>query len=389
MTSPRTAYPNPPGQQPPRMRPSDERALLAASGRVTRRLALGALAVAVLALALVTWRTVVAGGGLGAACQTTAWNAAPPIDQLPEGWALKGATYDVNRKSLTFVGPEPADSSTAQAVVWVTVSCYPDGAAADAVTRAAASLKDAGQTVTPRPDLGDQAFTALDASNARIVELRHGSVVVDLATSGDATDTEVDTLASAFDKALGGDGGTIASPDLSSGGPNASGDQSSPGASGDGTAPGSPAAPELEKALPTTVGTIPLTVTSAVGTTFLADHPRGRFITAALRAAGKTSDQLRAAQAYDDTSAVDLTIIAVSVDGMSIDKMRQFVLDAWLGGTGAGVTTTDVTVSGHAFTRIDYGDEGQMDYVTTKGNVVIVITTADPSLAQQAAAALP
>jgi hypothetical protein len=41
------------------MRPSDERALLAASGRVTRRIALVALGLAVLALALVTWRTVV------------------------------------------------------------------------------------------------------------------------------------------------------------------------------------------------------------------------------------------------------------------------------------------------------------------------------------------
>jgi hypothetical protein len=388
MTSPRTAYPTPPGQQPPRMRPSDERALLAASGRTTRRIALGALALAVVALALVAWRTVVSGGASGAACQATAWDATPATDQLPEGWALKGATYEVNRKSLSLVGPEPADTTTSQAVVYVTVTCYPDGAA-DAVTRAAAASKDAGQTVTPRPDLGDQAFSALDGSGAAFVQLRHGNVVADLAASGDATPTEVDQLASAFDKALGGDGGTIASPDLSSAGPDASGDLSSPGASGDGTATESPAAPELEKALPTTVGTVTLTVGSAVGTTFLADHPRGRFITAALRAAGKTSDQLRAAQAYDETSAADLALVAISVDGMSVDKMRQFVLDAWLGGTGAGVTTTSVTMSGHVFSRIDYGDEGAIDYVTAETDKIIVITTADPSLAQQAAAALP
>jgi hypothetical protein len=227
------------------MRPSDERALLAASGRATRRIALAALAVGVLALALVTWRTVVSGGVLGGGCQATAWDAAPAADGLPDGWTAQVATYDINRKSVRLLGPEPADTSAAQAEAVATVTCFPEGAA-DAVTRAAAASKDAGETVTARPDLGDQAFVALDASNARYVQIRHGNVVVYLATSSDATDTEVDTLASAFDKALGGDGGTIASPDLSSGGPGASSDQSSPGASGDGTASQSPAAPALE-----------------------------------------------------------------------------------------------------------------------------------------------
>jgi hypothetical protein len=367
--------------------------MIAAAGRVTRRVAVAALVVAVLALALATWRAIVpagSGGSSGAApCQATAWDAQPKTTQLPEGWTIQGATYEVDRKTMSLLGPEPADTSVSQAVIYATVTCYPEGAA-DAVTRAAAASKAAGQTVTPRPDLGDQAFAALDSSGAAFLQLRHGDVVVDLAASGDATATEVDQLASAFDKALGGDGGTIATPDLSSEIPSdASGDLSSPGASDSGSASESPGAPELEKLLPTKVGTLTLTVSSAIGTTILGSDQGSRAITAALRADGKAADALRVAQAYDDASGSDLTLLAVAVDGMEIAKVRELVIGSWLAATGPGVTTSEVTLSGHAFTRIDYGDEGAIDYLTTKGSTVIVITTADPSLAQQAAAALP
>jgi hypothetical protein len=394
MTNPRTPNPAPLGPQPPRLRPSDERALLAASGRTTRQIALFALALAVLALVLVTWRTVVSGstpgtaGTAGATCQTAAWDAAPAADQLPQGWTLKGATYEVNRKSVSFVGPQPADTTTSQAVVYVTVTCYAEGAA-DAVTRASAASTAAGQTVTARPDLGDQAFAAVDASGAEFLQLRHGNVVVDLAASGDATPTEVDTLASAFDRALGGNGGTIASPAPSGAAPSGgAGASSSPSASGAG-ASASPAAPALEKALPTKVGTVALTVTSAVGTTILGTDQGSRAITAALRADGKTADALQVAQAYDDTSASDLTLLAIAVNGMSTDKLRKLVMDSWLAASGAGVTTSTMTMSGRTFTRVDYGDEGPIDYVTSETDKVIVITTADPAVAQQAAAALP
>jgi hypothetical protein len=52
------------------------------------------------------------------------------------------------------------------------------------------------------------------------------------------------------------------------------------------------------------------------------------------------------------------------------------------------VTQSDVTLNGKTWTRIDYGDEGTMDYVLAADPNVIVITTADPKLAAQAAAAL-
>jgi hypothetical protein len=64
-------------------------------------------------------------------------------------------------------------------------------------------------------------------------------------------------------------------------------------------------------------------------------------------------------------------------------------MDSWLAASGAGVKTSSVTLAGRTFTRIDYGDQGAIDYVTAETDKVIVITTADASVAQQAAAALP
>jgi hypothetical protein len=383
MTNPRVPNPTPsPGAPGPRLRPSDERAMIAAAGRTTRRIALVALALGVVALGFAAWRTLLPSSS--ASCQTTAWNATPAADQIPAGWTLKGTTYENFRKTLSLVGPQPADSSTSQAVIYATVTCYVDGAS-DAVTRSAAAATAAGQTVTDRPDLGDQAYQAVDASNATFIELRHGSVVVDLAATGSATQAEVDQLASAFDQSLGGDGGNIASPGPST--PAASGDGSSAAPS---VAPsGSPAAPGLEKALPTQVGSVALTVESAVGSTILGTDQGSRAITAALRAEGKSPDALKVAQAYDATGTSDLTLMAISVDGMPIAKVKGLVMDSWLAASGAGVTTSTVTMSGHEFTKVDYGDEGAMDYVLTDPDKVIVITTSDPAVAAQAAAALP
>jgi hypothetical protein len=95
------------------------------------------------------------------------------------------------------------------------------------------------------------------------------------------------------------------------------------------------------------------------------------------------------AQAYDETSNSELTILAIGVDGMSTAKVLPIVLDSWLAASGAGVTQQKVTLGGQEFTRVDYGDEGAMDYVRTSGDAVIVITTPDPAQAAAAAAALP
>jgi hypothetical protein len=141
--------------------------------------------------------------------------------------------------------------------------------------------------------------------------------------------------------------------------------------------------------MPTQVGSITLSTDSATGDVLLSDDQGSRAIQAALRAAGKTPDDLKVAQAFDESGAVDLSVLAVTVDGLPGEQTRDLVLENWLAATGEGVTKDTVTLGGQAWTRIDYGDGGTLDYVLTDGANVIVISTADAALAEQTAAALP
>ena len=384
MSAPRPPRPES-GSAPPRLKPSDERAQLAETARTTRTIAMVAVVAALVALGLAAWRFVVPAGST---CQDTAWNTTPKAADLPADWSISASQYDVDRKQMTVVGPTPADANSAQAVVYATITCFPSGAA-DAVTRSADAATAAGQTVTARDDLGDQAFSATDPSNATFLQLRHGDVVVYLAASGDATPSEVDALASAYDKALGGDGGQVAvgTPD-----PGAtSAEPSDAGASPSGAAEEtvSPAAPDLEAAIPATVGDIALGVQSATGADVLGDDPGARAVAAALRAAGHQPEDLLVAYASDQTGASDLTITALSVDGMGAKAMRDLALNAWLPGSGAGVTRDEATVGGRDVTRIDYGDGQGLDYVLVNGDRVFIVSTGDAAVAAEALKALP
>jgi hypothetical protein len=86
---------------------------------------------------------------------------------------------------------------------------------------------------------------------------------------------------------------------------------------------------------------------------------------------------------------VDLSIFAFDVAGMKGPALQKIVLDTWLAATGSGVTSTQTTIGGRKVLKIDYGDGGSMSYVMTDGDVVLVVETADPKLAEQAVAALP
>lgn len=367
--------------------------MLAGIARTNRRLALAALAIALLATGLVAWRFL---APADAGCQTTAWDVSPAVEQLPSGWTISASQYDVSRKTLTLLGPTPQDTTTNRAVLYATVTCYSQGAA-DSVTRSEAAATAAGQAVAQRTDLGEQGFLATDTSGAMFLQFRRGSVVVYLAASGDATSDEVNAVASAFDLSMSGTAAAapVGTLDLGAGAslaaPSAapSGVPSSPSASESPTASGSPAAPQLEAALPRQVGTTVLTVESAVGTSILGADQGSRAIVAALRAEGKTTDDLLVAQAYDATGVADLTILAVSVTGMKLDAVKSFVLTSWLAASGAGVKTDTIALAGRSFTRVDYGDGGSMDYLLAEGDVVIIIQTADATVAAAAAAALP
>ncbi len=380
MTIQRAPRPEPGG---PRPRATGDQLRPADAGGASRRLAVTALVLSVAGVAMAAWAVFAPGT---ANCQAAAWDTTPAPEDLPAGWSVASSQYDVARKSMSLLGSLPADETVNQAVVYATVTCYQDGAA-DAVTRSADAATAAGQVVTNRDDLGDQGFSAADDSGATFLQFRHDRLVVYLAASGDATTTEVDQLASAFDLAMGGDGGDVAVGTPGAATPVPSDDAAAPGASDD--IPPEVAAPELEAVLPTVVGDIVMTMDSATGSMMLGEDQTSRAITAALRADGRVPDDLGVAQAYDETAESDLTITAVAVDGMSGDKVRPFVMESWLSATGAGITRETVTLAGAEFTRVDYGDDGVMDYVTTKGDVVIVINTANPALAAEAAAALP
>ena len=349
----------------------------------SRTIAIAALVVAGIALALALWRFVAPGG---AGCQTTAWDTTPAATEIPDGWAISASQYDLGRKTMSLVGPAPVDEGGSQAVVYATITCFDEGAA-DSVARSATAASDAGQAVIDRNDLGDQAFSATDSEGSVFLQLRHGDVVVYLAASGDTTPREVDQIASAYDKALGGDGGAIsaAQPSDASAGP--SGDPTLP--EGSDSALESPAAPALEAMLPAKVGDLALVADSALGSSFLSDDQTSRAILAALRKAGKEADDFQIAQAYDEIGDSDLSILAATVSGMPVKDVQELLETSWLAATGVGVDRTTVTLGGEKWTRIDLGDGGTQDYVRSAGDIVYVITTADAALAEQAAAAIP
>jgi len=376
----RSSYPAPDQvPQAPRRRPSDERAALAASSRTATQLAVLAIVIAGIALGLTVWRAI---APAAASCQNAVWNAQPAANELPDQWTVKGTTFDTNRRSTQFAGVDPGDG-TSPPNVFATATCFPEGAA-DAVARSQAAARDIGQVVSTKPDLSDGGFEATDASGAILLEFRRGDIVVDLAAAGGATATDIESIASAYDKALGGDGGSIATLE-----PSQSADVgASPGASDDTSSGLTHDAPELEKLLPTTIGGVPLTVDSALGSTVLTSDAGGRAATAALKAKGKVPDDLRYAEALDQTQTVAVSALAISVNGLTAAETQTMLLD-WFQLSGPGVTHSEVKLSGKAWTKYDLGDELPVNYFRNDGTAVLVITTSDPALAEQAAAAMP
>ena len=373
-------------------RPADGATAPASGPDRTRLVAIAAVVIAVVALALAAWRAFVP----APSCQTTAWDAVPAASDLPAGWTVGATQYDRDRMSTTLLGPEPADTSAQQAIVYATVTCYASDAS-EVVSRSQQAASDGGQSVASRTDLGDEGFTALDPSGATFIQFRAGNVIAYVAASGDATSDEVEAVASAFDRALGGNGSSGAPATLAPSGSASPPSSAEPTAVASEAPPASTeplpseaaAAPELEAALPTEVAGTPLTVDSASGSDVLGQDAGSRATIAALREAGHTVDDFQVAEAYDPTGTLDLSIIGFRVEGMTSDEVEKLIRDTWLSAGGAGVTTSEVTLAGAPFTRIDYGDGGSMSYYTTRDDMVIVIETSDPALAEQAAAALP
>jgi len=111
-------------------------------------------------------------------------------------------------------------------------------------------------------------------------------------------------------------------------------------------------------------------------------------LTAALRSLGANPANLQVAQAFDETSTIDLSVIGFRLASGDGAKLKAAIIQTWLSAGAPGVKQTEVTLGGKKLTKIDYGDAGTVEYVYGGSDYVIVIDTADPNIATEAAAAL-
>ena len=344
-------------------------------------IALLALAAAVVALAVVFLNR----GGDLSACRSSAWGAIPKAEELPEGWTLGTTDLNANGMTISILGPASADGSTNQPVVYASVTCYGD-VAPTALSQNRAAAEEAGSTVTERGG-GSDAYDVDNPTSGSITTLfRVGGLIGQIADAGSASPADLATITKAVAAAMGNDtaaGNAGAQPtDAATG-------SEEPGGSG---ASGEPApssvAPDLEAKLPTSAGGTPLTVQSASADTIFGTDPNSRALSSRIRAMGSQLSDLQIAQAYDDTGTVDLSIVAFRLPGKDGAALRSAVIETWLSANVAGVTKSEVTLSGKKLTKVDYGDDGTTEYVYQGTDYVIVIDTSDTAIATEVAAGI-
>lgn len=372
-----------------------------ASSRARLTLLVASIALVVAALGLAFGAAAFLRGG-GDACRTAAWDSEPSAGDLPADWTVSTSQVGPDGLGVTLAGAT-SDASTDTPTIYVTVSCYGADAGA-ALTRSRERVEQAGEAVTPLTDLGDDGYGLSDATTGALaVHFRRGALVAYLATTGTVAESDLDAIAAAVDtamrRALGGSGPQVsATLPAATLGPASSADPSSsvsPAPSATGGAEASPsvspdeAAPELVALLPTEAAGTALTRDSAAGADVLGDDSVSRALAAALRSLGATADDLRVAQAYDETDTLDVYLIAFSVAGVSGSKLEPSILSIWLAAGADGVTTKTATVGGKEITTVDYGDAGSMAYVRTTAEAVVILQTADAALAAEVVAGLP
>jgi hypothetical protein len=346
--------------------------------------AIGAAVIAIAALGVAVF-----GRGTGAdSCRNAAWSSVPAADELPSGWTLSSTDLNANGMTVSINGPAPTDGSSSQPVVYSSVTCY-GSVASSAITQYRDSAKAAGATITDR-GLGGNAYDVDNPTTGSVTTLfRVGDLIGQIADAGSATPDELATITTAVARAMGDQ----SAAGTSAGGPSSSGPAGSelpiPQPSGSDSAEASaPAAPELEALIPTKVGSTTLTVQSATASDVLGTDPNSRALAAVVRSLGANPTDLQIAQAYDETNTVDLSIIGFRLAKSDGAKLKTAVIDTWLSAGAAGVKRTDVQLSGKTFTKIDYGDAGTIEYVYGGPDYVIVVDTADVTLATDVASQL-
>jgi hypothetical protein len=368
----------------------------AADPRPRRPVSIAAAAALVLALVAVGLSAVAILRPAAASCQVAAWNAVPKASEMPSGWTIGATDIYPDNQTTTIAGPA-SDSGSGGSTIYASVTCFGDRAP-DAIDRSEQASKDAGRSVTPLDGIGEAGYAiAGDTAGASALQFRRGSLVAYLASSGVVTQAELLQAGSAVDAALRralGDAGATAVPVPSSAATPAGSPSGAPAASGDASpepsqAVASPVAPELEALMPRQVSGTTLVVQSATGDQVLGTDAASKALVSALDSFGKKPADLQIAQAYDEASVLDLTVLGFRVPGVPAAKLQPAVLQTWLFSGATGVTTKETTVSGVKVTELSYGGSTSVSYVAVRKDAVIIVQSGDAAIAAAALAALP
>ena len=145
---------------------------------------------------------------------------------------------------------------------------------------------------------------------------------------------------------------------------------------------------EMEALLPTLVSGSTLQTQSWTGDTILGDDTFSTAMTKFLTDAGKKSQDMRVAQAYDPTQTLDVTVTAYRVPGVKAAAIRDALIAAWkVDYPDLKVTTS--TLAGKEVTKADFGQDAIASYLYVQDDVVFDIESGDETLATAAVAALP
>jgi hypothetical protein len=349
----------------------------------------------VLAAASIGFLIVRPGGGDDlTACRSAAWSAIPKADDLPADWAIGATDLSANGMTISILGPTPADGSTDQPVVVASVTCY--GSAAETALETNRKAAEAANADVVERSTADAYDVNNPNTGSTTTFFRVGGLVGQVADSGTVPPADREKVTDALAAAMGSPtaAGNGANPTDDAGASEGPLDSIDPGAEPS----GSPFAPELEALLPHAVtdttstasppASIPLTVVSNSATDIFGQDPSSRALAARIRALGGTLDTLQIAQAYDETGAIDLSIIAFRLPNADLAKLRSAIIDTWLAAGAEGVKTTSVELGGKSLTKIDYGDGSTIEYVYAKADYVIVMDTSDLDIATQVAQGL-
>ena len=361
-----------------------------------RRLSIAVVAALVLALVAVGLSAFAILRPATSSCQSAAWDAIPKASEIPTGWTIGVTDIYPDNQTTTIAGPA-STTGTAGSTIYASVTCFGDSAV-DAVNRSELASRSAGRSVTVLDGIGEAGYAIAGSTTlGSAIQFRRGPLVAYLASSGGTTDAELRQVGEAVDAALRralGDAGAVALPAPGVAATPAASPAASAGASA-GASPqpsqalASPAAPELEALMPRLVNGTTLIVESATGDQVLGTDAASKALVAALTSFGKKPTDLQISQAYDSSSTLDLTVLGFRVPGISAAKLQPAVLQTWLFAGATGVTTKDATIGGVKVTEVTYGGSTSVSYVAARKDAVIVIQSADPTLAAAALAALP